>query len=181
MKIIMQGIALNKRVRHYIYPVDSSEETYVELLVKVGSEQDGNNRGVAHFLEHMLLGFDRVSKTARENYEYIWGNTSFTSTSFKIQLKRGQENSLKNSLKILRDICLGKTLDESLFGMILNDVIDEFHRFSFDKKESALLQELSYGKAYFPIGEKEYLYALDYGKVLVFLIDSILIAQSHWL
>lgn len=168
MKIIMQGIALNKRVRHYIYPVDSSEETYVELLVKVGSEQDGNNRGVAHFLEHMLLGFDRVSKTARENYEYIWGNTSFTSTSFKIQLKRGQENSLKNSLKILRDICLGKTLDESLFGMILNDVIDEFHRFSFDKKESALLQELSYGKAYFPIGEKEYLYALDYGKVLSF-------------
>ena len=43
MKIIMQGIALNKRVRHYIYPVDSSEETYVELLVKVGSEQDGYN------------------------------------------------------------------------------------------------------------------------------------------
>lgn len=76
---------------------------------------------------------------------------------------------------------MGKTLDESLFGMILNDVIDEFHRFSFDKKESALLQELSYGKAYFPIGEKEYLYALDYGKVLSFLIDSILIAQSHWL
>ena len=158
----MQGIAVNERVKCYIYPVEYSQHIYVELLVRVGSSQDGRLKGIAHFLEHMLLGFDRVMNIASANYEHIWGNTSFISTSYKIQVRDGQESNLKDCLEILRNICLGKTLDENLWGIVFIDI------FSSNKKEASLLSNLSCEKIYFPIGEKEYLFKFDYNKVLSF-------------
>lgn len=164
MKMVMP----NKNVCYYIYPLENSEQIFIELIVKVGSNRDGKIKGIAHFLEHMLLGFDRALESVCVHYDNIWGKTGFNSTSYKVEVKDGKEDEIKDCLAILRDIYMGKTLNEDFYGMVLNDIFDEFEEFLL-KKEIHILERLSNEEIDLPIGDKGCITnLLNYEKLLDF-------------
>lgn len=96
------------------------------MAINVGSNSDGNNRGIAHLLEHVLLGFDRFQcEKELENYEIV-GKTSFETTTYTLTTCDIKEN-VEKCFRILSAILNGVYIREFGYNVIKNDVIQEIH------------------------------------------------------
>lgn len=160
---------LKNNISYYLYPTsECRKEITIELLVNVGSNQDDLIPGTAHFLEHMLLGFDRSGEDEKCCYDSIYGKTGFNLTSYKIKIASNDIKIVTGALEILRDILLGKTLIEDMYGMVFSDICLEFDRYFLNNTDIKLLEGISIDQCRFPIGNQKKLYKLDFNLVKQF-------------
>lgn len=112
---------------------------YFILVVKRGSLSDKKYFGEAHFVEHVLLEFDR-QKLYKNKIEYnIKGTTSLDKTVFMLSCKNKKED-IEKLIVIIKNISVGKYLNKDSLEQVRKDIIDEYNREIFNN--------LSYSRMY---------------------------------
>lgn len=98
----------------------------IYLVLNVGSRNDElDKRGIAHYLEHMLLAFEKVEEEKLGAINKIWGCTNFEETVYHITTTNKVED-IKKTLKIIKKIIEGNTLIESNLEKVRQDIIEEW-------------------------------------------------------
>jgi zinc protease len=113
---------LNNGFRYVLMKNDTPKDRVsMHLYVQAGSlHENDNERGLAHFLEHLLFCGSTHFKPG-ELVKYFqsigmrWGNdanahTSFDRTVYDILLPRGNRENLENGLLVIQDYCEGALL-----------------------------------------------------------------------
>lgn len=123
-------------IKENSYP---KQKALLRLLVKVGSiHEEEDEKGVAHFLEHLMFRGSRHFKDG-EVIKYLesigcWAGadtnayTSFDSTIYQLDIPLDKPHSLKTALTILSDIAAEASLDEKSIQLERNVVLDELQR-----------------------------------------------------
>ncbi|QVY66869.1 pitrilysin family protein [Polaribacter sp. Q13] len=128
---------LKNGLTYYIYPTDKVEgQGYFRLFVKVGSLQETENqRGLAHFLEHMAFNGIEHFK-ANELIEFLENkgskfghdlnaHTSFEETIYKLKIPTKESTVVDSTLTIMSDWVNGMLLDpievEKERGVVLSE------------------------------------------------------------
>lgn len=128
---------LSNGLTYYIYPTDKVEgQAYFRLFVKVGSLQETENqRGLAHFLEHMAFNGIKHFKS-NELIEFLENNgskfghdlnahTSFEETIYKLKIPTTKTSVIDSTLTIMSDWVDGMLLDsleiEKERGVVLSE------------------------------------------------------------
>jgi zinc protease len=113
---------LENGLRYILMPNSKPEERVsMHLLVQAGSmHESSDERGIAHFLEHMLFnGTEHFGPGELVKYFQSIGmrfgpdvnaRTGFYSTAYHIDLPRGDRQSLSEGLLVLRDYAAGALL-----------------------------------------------------------------------
>ncbi|ALJ03994.1 hypothetical protein APS56_01970 [Pseudalgibacter alginicilyticus] len=139
--MIQDEILIKKQLKngltYYIYPTDKVEgQGHFRLFVKVGSLQETENqRGLAHFLEHMAFNGIKHFK-ANELIEFLENkgskfghdlnaHTSFEETIYKLKIPTKDPTVIDSTLTIMSDWVNGMLLDslevEKERGVVLSE------------------------------------------------------------
>lgn len=124
------------------------------LYVKAGSLMDGEEKGIAHVLEHMLVVFDKDRTAADRSIYEVTAHTSYEYMVFVIKYD-GRRMQNKKVMDILHAIASGRSLDWTRLEECKEDVLKEIE-FCRRGQESMLRQvgesELI---CHLPLGEAE--------------------------
>lgn len=128
---------LSNGLTYYIYPTDKvAGQAHFRLFVKVGSLQETENqRGLAHFLEHMAFNGIKHFKSNElieflENKGSKFGHdlnahTSFEETIYKLKIPTKESSVIDSTLTIMSDWVNGMLLDplevEKERGVVLSE------------------------------------------------------------
>lgn len=94
------------------------------LYVKAGSFQDGEDKGIAHVTEHMLVVFDKERRADDRRIYEITAHTSYEYMIFIIKYD-GRMISKREVKKLLSAIACGRTLDWRHLEECKEDVLKE--------------------------------------------------------
>lgn len=119
---------LNNGIKCYVKktPIDFNYFYFV-LVVKGGSLCDKKYCGESHFVEHSLLEFDGENLYKNKLEYNIKATTSLDKTVFILSCKNKKENNEK-LIVIMKNIILGKYLNENNLEKIRKDIIIEYNR-----------------------------------------------------
>lgn len=135
-----------------------SKISYCSLTVKWGSLQESHN-GIAHFLEHMLVIFDK-----KINFKYpyrLLATTAFDRTTYIIL---STQDGLEQSIQMLSLIMNGDFLQNQYMEEIRKDILKEY-----DFKQKSIASNMEYSLLYsiaphiackIPIGDRESILSL---------------------
>jgi zinc protease len=117
---------LENGLTYYLYNVKEKDEmVYISLALNIGSiVEDKNKRGLAHFVEHMCLGFDLEVLQLKRVYSDVFGRTDFNETVFVL---KSDTYNIFNCLKLLKEIILGNTLKYENLDKVKKDVLKEYN------------------------------------------------------
>lgn len=141
------------------------------LIVKVGSvHEKENEKGIAHFLEHMHMSFHVFNIYPNIQYK-TKAYTNFFETIFYINCSNNLED-INRCLEIFRNIAKGKFLKELYFNKTKNDVRSEilnYKKYKYVEKRlfSLLLKDSSYIN-FLPIGKIEDISNMSYECIVDF-------------
>ena len=153
---------LDNGLTYYIYPNSRpAGEAVWRLFVKAGSAvEKENQRGLAHFLEHMAFNGSRhfpgdamvrflTSKGAKFGQD-LNAHTSFNETVYKLQLPSSDTGMVDSTLTIMADWANGLSIDpgevEKERGVILSEWLSK--RSASRESDTALLMALLNGSRY---------------------------------
>lgn len=134
---------LDNGLRYAIMPnMEPPHEVSLRLLVNAGSLMESENqRGLAHFLEHMSFKGGKNFPNQQALTEYFQrigmgfgadtnAHTGFDQTVYKLELPQNTDDYLKDGLRVLRDFADGLLLNQSDIdserGVILAEKRDGF-------------------------------------------------------
>lgn len=151
----------------------SNGEMAFVMVVDVGANSDGKNPGIAHLLEHVLLGFDRFQcEKELKKYEII-GKTGFDTTVYILTTNDVKEN-VEKCFRILASILNGTNMREFGYNVIKNDVVQEILAAQRSKKKGfylGLFKKL-YGNSdilmNYPVGTLESVMKITYKEICDF-------------
>lgn len=127
---------LNFNYMHY-NKNDRVNDAMITLAVKVGSVNDGERKGIAHFLEHMLiLSLANASQMAPDQFR-IKGTTDFDKTLYEISCSDTTED-IGQAIKLLLEIHSGRLLKKRDMEEACRDIDEEFDHFNDDSQSSLL-------------------------------------------
>ena len=154
---LIRGV-LNNGLRYVVLPNNEPEDRVAMYLnIQAGSLNEAEDqRGVAHFLEHMLFnGTEHYPPGELVKFFQSIGmsfggdtnaHTSFEETVYKILLPTGDETNLRNGLKVLADFSRGALLLEEEVekerGIILAEKIsrDSASYRAYEAKNSFIME-----------------------------------------
>ncbi|MFD2412525.1 insulinase family protein [Paenibacillus rhizoplanae] len=114
---------------------DRVNDAMITLAVKVGSVNDGDRKGIAHFLEHMLiLSLANASQIAPDQFR-IKGTTDFDKTLYEITCSDKAED-IGQAIKLLLEIHSGRLLKKRDMEEARRDIDEEFDHFNDDSQSS---------------------------------------------
>lgn len=124
------------------------------LYVKAGSFMDGEEKGIAHVTEHMLVVFDKERRDADRRIYEVTAHTSYEYMIFIIQYD-GRRISSKEVKKLLYAIATGRTLDWKHLEECKEDVLKEIQ--CCRKGQEVLLRQVGESGliSHLPLGEVE--------------------------
>lgn len=168
---------LDNGLTYYIYKNNSpSEKAILSLVVKVGcAVEENEQKGMAHFIEHMCLSDNLWFKTAY-NLQYdikSRGYTNFDETVFILECLPFHQN-MERSITILKKMAEGSAIKEEQLEAVRQGVINEYQRTSkktdFRVRKKVLPQILndSFYSKLMPIGELEYIKNFSYDSLREF-------------
>lgn len=92
------------------------------LVVDVGAKNElAHQKGSAHYLEHMLLAFDKYST----EYGAVFGYTNFDETLFNIESNNNYQDLYKTAQMLCR-IANGDNLTRKLMESVRGDIVKEW-------------------------------------------------------
>lgn len=119
-------LKLNDTLKCYIENFENKlNYIYFTLVVKCGSLNDDLYSGEAHFLEHMLLEFNRKEIYNDVLYK-IKGTTSLDKTVFMLACENNM-NDIEKILMMMEDIIQGKYLFQGNIESVRRDIIKEYN------------------------------------------------------
>jgi|GEM_PF-6124870 len=122
------------------------------LYIKLGSmDGDTEYSGMTHFLEHLLVSFDKKRTEEEKNYYIIQAYTTFSYMCFIIYYNFCMVSDDMAS-NILQKIRRAHTIEKNLFNECKDDVIQEIKQYRQSKE-----------RIFVHIGEKEYIDKLPIG------------------
>lgn len=124
--MIMQG-SLNNDVKYYLGHEYSMHNTIqVLLVVKVGSRCDPyGQEGIAHYLEHMLLAFDRTEEEKKLLINHVWGCTNFDETVFHVTVIN-EIKAIKAALNLIAKMIQASELNADNMESVRQDILNEW-------------------------------------------------------
>lgn len=118
---------MNNRLKIGLYPVHNLEyRTTIRLIIKIGS-MDEEIAGLAHFVEHMQLAFDRMGLLEQHEKFTICGKTHLEYTMYEFNCC-GDSESMNIVFDIMRNILNGRYLIPNFIEIIRKDILDELYR-----------------------------------------------------
>jgi len=170
-------------IRENHYPKDKAS---VRLVVKVGSvHEEDDEQGVAHFLEHLVIGRETKHFKDEEMAKYLesvgaWSGpdtnafTSFESTQYMFEIPIDNPAVLDQVLLMCSDIAADATLSDEGINTERTVVLDELHQDESDlltdygnQVIASALPGSLYAKR-FPIGTEEVVRSITPEKVRAF-------------
>lgn len=134
---------LKNNINYYLGNIKDYNNFYSLILVfKTGSQNDKEQKGISHFLEHQLLSFDR-NKNAIENITgKVSGVTKFDATYFRIDCEC-LEKDLIIYLDILKGIIFGNNINNAEYlKQTKSDILLEFKKFKKTNLYVNIFEEL---------------------------------------
>ncbi|WP_303863569.1 insulinase family protein [Alkalibaculum bacchi] len=104
--------------------VADTKTVCINLLISVGANCDNEKKGVAHFLEHMLIEALKNDVQFISKYRLL-GTTSFDYTSFEIECVNDM-NIIEEAFIILENIINGRYLSCDYLETVRRDIEFEF-------------------------------------------------------
>lgn len=168
---------IDNDLTYYIYKNNSPvEKAILALVLKVGCVvEEKEQRGMAHFIEHMCLA-DNFWFKVEDNIQYhikSRGYTNFDETVFILECLPLTAN-IQRSIAILKEMAEGSAIKEKNLEAVRQGIINEYERTSqrtdFRIRKKVLPQILndSYYSNLMPIGELEYIRHFSYDSLLEF-------------
>jgi len=142
---------LSNGFTYYIYPTDKvKNEAYFQLFLRVGSLQETDQqRGLAHFLEHMAFnGIENFKKneliTFLESKGAKFGadlnaHTSYGETIYKLQIPTKEQSVIDTTITILSDWADGILLEAEEIEKERGVVLAEWLSKQSPRRESSLV------------------------------------------
>lgn len=178
---------INTTVDWTYIPCDMTD-IYVGVTVNRGSLHDGHKKGIAHFLEHMLLC---ISDKDILNKKYnIRGTTYFDKTTYIISAENTFIN-FKNIIDLMIKIITGAYLSEENIEMVREDILKEFYETTSTKTiifEKKFIKNLKITEC-IPIGIEKDILDINFKDLLSFFHSayvfkniqlSILGGEQYW-
>ena len=123
-------------IKTYIKELDSNiNYCHFAIVIKSGSLSDKKNFGEAHFLEHILLEFDRQKLYSNIKYK-IKGTTSLDKTIFMLSC---ENKDIDRIIILLQNIISGKYLKKENIENVRLDVINEYNREVLNNRAYSLM------------------------------------------
>lgn len=148
-----------------------SDFLVASLVVKIGSLGDPMGKsGLAHFLEHMNMNFDKYRTLEKEHsYNCCYAYTNYFET---VYIVHALPFTLSQSLKILQDIISGKYLVENKLEEVRKDIITEWVRKngSMQDEITKILYSGSVYKELVPIGAFDDINMISYKELHKFFL-----------
>lgn len=174
--MIIQGF-LNSGVKYYIGHEDSMHDTIqVLLVVKVGSRYDPyGQEGIAHYLEHMLLSFDRTVEEKKLHINHVWGCTNFDETVFHVTVIN-EIKAIKAALNLIAKIIQASELNAGNMESVRHDILNEWEvqvnskEGSFKARNVMLpYMKMNFNiKQDFPVGDLEAIKKIEFEHIKAF-------------
>ena len=179
---------LENGIRYYIRKnADPANRADLRLVINAGSVlEDKNQRGLAHFIEHMAFqGTEHFKKQAIIDYMESIGmeigsginaSTGIDETVYMLQLPTDEDSHMVTALRILRDWATGITFDPEEIESERKVVIEEWRRGQGaqsrirDKVLPVILKDSLYARR-LPIGTLESLQNFSRDDLLRFYRD----------
>jgi len=178
MDVSLTNRKLDNGLTYYIYENRSpTEKAIFSLIVKIGCVvEEINQRGIAHFIEHMCLA-DKLRFSSQDgNYLHnieASGYTNFDETVFTLECLPLYKN-IARSITALKKMADGSTIQVKQTEMVRHGIINEYNQISkkpkFKIREKVLFQLLNdspYANM-MPIGKLEHIRKVDYGHLTAF-------------
>jgi hypothetical protein len=107
---------------------------YFILVIKRGALADKTFFGEAHFVEHILLDFDRQNLYKNKIEYAVIGTTGFDKTIFRLSCKNIKKD-IEKLIIIIKNIITGKYLVKDNIDDIRKDIINEYNNKVLDNIE----------------------------------------------
>ncbi|MCE3202819.1 insulinase family protein [Paenibacillus sonchi] len=170
---------LNIRYMHYITK-DPANIAKVTLAVKVGSVNDGDSKGIAHFLEHMLIvSLSNAAQIAPDKFR-IKGTTDFDKTLYEISCADTPED-INQAITLLLEIYSGRLLKIIDMIEVRKDVAEEHDRFD-ENGQTGLFRTLIDNAELLdslPIGSRRYIERISFEELQAFHQRNYLTTDAH--
>lgn len=170
---------LNIRYMHYITK-DPANIAKVTLAVKVGSVNDGDSKGIAHFLEHMLIvSLSNAAQIAPDQFR-IKGTTDFDKTLYEISCADTPED-INQAITLLLEIYSGRLLKIIDMDEVRKDVAEEHDRFH-ENGQTVLFRTLIDNAELLnslPIGSRRYIERISFEELQAFHQRNYLTTAAH--
>lgn len=133
----------NNGVKCYVKELNYNlNYVYFALVVKSGSFSDKKYFGEAHFVEHILLEFDRQNLYKNKIKYTIKGTTGLDKTVFTLSCKNKEED-IEKLIIMIKNIVMGKYLNKDNLESVKNDIIAEYNiKITNNNEYSQMYQEL---------------------------------------
>nr|WP_297932351.1 insulinase family protein [uncultured Lachnoclostridium sp.] len=111
---------------YFIQSNQDSELFSSSLLVKVGSLCDPKNKsGLAHYVEHMNMNFDKFNLEEMDGFMNCFAYTNYYATVYEMT---SNSRKIEQSLIIIKNILNGNYLLEEKLEAVRKDIIKEWNR-----------------------------------------------------
>ena len=154
MEDILQMGQLENGVHYYIRKTDlQTDLVYLVLSVKVGSFQDGFQKGIAHLLEHCNMSLEKYQ---RNPFSFCYRGRAYTNHYSTNYIFAFQKEGIGDVFDRLQRLLLGEFLNPDQLSEIKQDIRKEWQK----KEENMDYQGL---KLFFE--DTDYLLFLPIGKM----------------
>lgn len=164
---MMKKLLINNLDLGRIYVADT-KTVCVNLFISAGANCDNEKKGVAHFLEHMLI--EALKKDLQFISKYrLLGTTSFDYTSFEIECINDMD-IIEDAFVILKNIINGRYLSSDYLETVRRDIELEFEYLN-SKTDLQNLQSIFLKKGMplsQPIGTKDFISKATFEDIVLF-------------
>lgn len=150
------------------------------LYVKAGSFLDGEDKGIAHVTEHMLVVFDKERRAEDRRIYEITAHTSYEYMVFVIKYD-GRIISKKEVKDILHTIALGRTWDWKHLEECKEDVLKEIKRCR--QGQESMLKQVGESRliCHLPLGEADSVQRLTRSRLECYMKEVFQKAEKQYI
>lgn len=165
-----KNIYMNNRIKIRLYPIKNLENRVtIRLVFKIGSMNE-EIAGLAHFVEHMQLSFDRMGLLKKHNRFTICGKTHLEYTMYEFNCC-GDLESIGITFDIIKNIIEGKYLVSDFMEVIRKDILEELHKKNFRSQGVEDFVILT-NKKDLPIGNEEAICKITFKDIWNFFYEK---------
>ena len=162
----------------YIYIPCDMTDIYVGVMIKKGAMNDGGKKGLAHFVEHMLLCIPKIELMNANRF--IKGTTFLDKTSYVISDDNSLENFI-NNIELMSNIVNGNYIFKDNVKKIKNDILREFYETMRAREIEIEKDFLKKSKIanYLPIGTKKDILNIEFEDIIDFFNSNYILENMQ--
>lgn len=165
----MEKWKLSNNISCLAYQVPyETDKACLSLVINVGSLYDETQKGISHYLEHMLImAVENISKL--NGNLSISGYTDFEYTVYRIECINSSIESIRTSLSILVNILTGEALTPKNMEKARADILEEYNCFQRKNDIFPLIKNLTSDRlllSFLPIGYSDVIKTISFEDIL---------------